>query len=173
MEEIWKDIPGYEGLYQASNLGRIKSIYRYKKILIPYIDKNGYLRVRLYKNKVGTYKGIHKWVAETFIPNPNNFIEINHKNEIKTDNRVENLEWCNNLYNIHYGTGIERGTSKRSKKVKQYDLYNNTIKSYKSLSEASKINNIPIANIHKVCVGQRKTAGGYVWKFENIEKKDE
>lgn len=166
MEE-WRDIPGYEGLYQASNLGRIRSIYRYKKILTPYIDKNGYLRVRLYKNKVGIYKGIHKWVAETFISNPNNFIEINHKNEIKTDNRVENLEWCDNLYNIHYGTGIERGTTKRSKKVKQYDLYNNTIKSYKSLSEASRINNISIANIHKVCVGQRKTAGGYVWEFEN------
>lgn len=164
-KEIWKDIPNYEGLYQASNLGRIKSIFRYKKMLKFYTDKDGYLRVRLYKNGKSVYKGVHKWIAETFISNPNNYVEVNHKNEIKTDNNVENLQWCNNLYNINYGTGKERSALKRSKKVLQYDLEGNFIKEYISLSEASRQNNINVSNICNVCNGKRKQANGYIWKY--------
>lgn len=164
-KEEWKDIPNYEGLYQASNLGNIRSIYRYKKIIKPYIDKDGYYRIRLYKNKKGTYKGVHKWVAETFIPNPHNYKEINHKDENKTNNRIENLEWCDNWYNIHYGTAIERQTKSRSKQIGKYLLDDTLVEIYESISDASKENDIPISNIYKVLIGERKTAGGYIWKL--------
>lgn len=102
MEEIWKDIKGYEGLYQVSNLGRVKSLnYRrmgFSKILIPGAGGRGYACVSLYGRSVK----IHRLVAETFIPNPNKFKCVNHINGIKTDNRVENLEWCTQKYNVHH-----------------------------------------------------------------------
>ena len=98
--EIWKDIPNYEGLYQVSNLGNIKSLFRYKKILKPIKNTLGYLKVSLYKNKKIKVFSIHRLVAETFIPNPNNLPEINHKDGNKGNNNVENLEWCTRQQNI-------------------------------------------------------------------------
>lgn len=167
MQEVWKDIPDYEGLYQVSNLGNVKSLFRYCKVLKPHIDKDGYLRVRLYKNKKNIYIGVHKCVAKAFIPNPNNLPEVNHKNEIRSDNRVDNLEWCTNWYNIHYGNAIIKSQLSRSKKILQFDLQNNLICEYESLSIAGKITNISISNISKVCNGERKQAGGYIWKYTN------
>jgi len=164
-KEIWKDIPNYEGLYQASNLGNIRSIYRYKKILTPYIDKDGYYRIRLYKNKKGVYKGVHKWIAEAFIPNPHNYNEINHKDENKQNNCVDNLEWCNNWYNIHYGTAIERQTKSRSKKIGKYLLDDTLVEIYESISDASRKNNIYTSNISKVLHKERITTGGFKWKY--------
>ena len=115
MEEIWKDIPEYEGLYQVSNLGNIKSLEKSKgwckikeKTLKLRIDKDGYYRVILSKNSKPKMFLVHRLVAQAFIPNPNNLPEINHKNEIKTDNRVENLEWCTQLYNLHYGNRAKK-----------------------------------------------------------------
>ena len=107
MEE-WRDIKGYEGLYQVSSLGRVKSLkdshdnYR-EKILKPG-NVRGYLHVNLYKDtKRKTYR-IHRLVAEAFISNPNNYEEVNHKDEDKTNNCVSNLEWCTREYNMSYGT---------------------------------------------------------------------
>lgn len=107
MIEIWKDITGYEGLYQVSNLGRVKSTQYFhgtnERILKPISTHNGYFRVHLRKDgKLKTFK-IHRLVAEAFIPNPDNLPQINHKDEDKTNNRVDNLEWCSARYNCNYG----------------------------------------------------------------------
>lgn len=119
MEEIWKDIEGYEDLYQVSNLGNVRSLDRevfngkvyYTKLgkkLKFFSDKNGYFCLHLAKNNKQSTKKVHRLVAQTFIVNPNNKPEVNHKNGIKNDNRVENLEWVTGSENIQhaYRTGL-------------------------------------------------------------------
>lgn len=101
MNEVWKDIPEYEGLYQVSNLGRVKSLKR-KIFLKPRLTQRGYVTVVLYRNSVPNSFQIHRLIAFVFIPNPDNKPQVNHKNGVKTDNRVENLEWVTNYENcIH------------------------------------------------------------------------
>ena len=116
IEEIWRPIPGYEGLYEVSNLGRVRSVDRYVKskgesywlrkgkMLSPTKDKNGYLKVNLSCNGKHNIIRVHRLVTEAFLPNPDNLPEVNHKDEDKTNNRVENLEWCNRKYNVNFGT---------------------------------------------------------------------
>lgn len=115
--EIWKDIEGYEGLYQISNMGRVKSlakqtlcghrkeqtIFRNEKFLSLRCNKKGYLQVGLSKNGIRKQFTVHRLVAQTFIPNPNNLPQVNHKDENKTNNCIENLEWCTAEYNCNYG----------------------------------------------------------------------
>ena len=112
MREIWKDVKGYEGLYQVSNLGRVKRLrfinrhldFKQEKILKPYKDGGDYYFViGLHKNGKKKYKAIHRLVAEAFIPNPNNYPIVNHKDENKENNYVDNLEWCTHKYNSNYG----------------------------------------------------------------------
>ena len=130
MQEIWKDIEGYEGLYQVSNLGKIKSIqylnrvnnksYPRNKILKIIINEKGYLKVDLYKLKKKKRFRIHRLVAQAFIPNPNNFPEINHINGNKQDNSINNLEWCTHSYNMKeaYKLGLVTPPKKVSQKNK-------------------------------------------------------
>lgn len=113
--EIWKDIPNYENLYQISNLGNVKSI-RTNKILKYGYSHNGYKIVCL----KGKMFRVHRLVAEAFISNTNNYPQVNHKNEIKTDNRVDNLEWCSSSYNINYG-------DRNNKVAKKVSIWRNTI----------------------------------------------
>lgn len=180
MEEIWKDIPGYEGYYQVSNLGRIKSLPRCKptdkrkthnNIRKPRLAKNGYLRVNLSKGNSVKWFGVHRLVALTFIPNPDNLPVINHKDENKQNNRVENLEWCTHQYNCEYGTARERQRKtraanpndkvvrklvgeKNSKAILQYSLSGEMIARYKSLSEASAATGVHISTIIRQCKGR-------------------
>ena len=116
MKEEWRDIKGYEGKYQISNLGRVKSLnYKHtkkEKILSNVPDTEGYLLVSLYKSGKKKPFRIHKLVAIHFIPNPNNLPEINHKDEDKTNNGVSNLEWCSIEYNLNYGTRNKRISEK-------------------------------------------------------------
>ena len=115
MDEIWKDIEGYEGYYQVSNKGRIKGIrlvYQYteERILKPFSNQKGrgYLKVKLIKNGTGKYAYVHRLVAQAFIDNPNHYTEVNHKDENPKNNTVENLEWCTRSYNMSYGTIQDR-----------------------------------------------------------------
>ena len=135
MGEIWKDIQNYEGSYQVSNYGRIKSLNynrtRKEKILKPGKDKSGYFKINLYKNgKYKTYQ-VHRLVAEAFILNPNNHPIINHKDENPSNNHVDNLEWCTYKYNNNYGNRNE----KLSKSNKGRIFSEETIK---KMSEAKK-----------------------------------
>ena len=115
MEE-WKDIKGYEGLYQISNKGRVKSLYNKSKILRPG-KRKGYFFVWLYKNKKRKQYSIHRLVAEHFLLNPDNLPVVNHKDENKLNNNVENLEWCTVEYNNNYGTANDKRTGRHNKRI--------------------------------------------------------
>lgn len=106
-EEIWRPVVGYEGLYEVSSYGRVRSLRR-GRILTSSINRDGYVRCHIKVNGVSKYYLVHRMVAEAFIPNPDNLPQVNHKDEDKTNNRVENLEMCNAKYNSNYGSRIER-----------------------------------------------------------------
>ena len=162
MDEIWKDKKDYEGHYQVSNWGRVKSIkFGKERILKQSKDKKtGYLHVVLCKENILKSYLVHRLVAEVFIDNPNNYKEVNHKDENKTNNVVSNLEWCDRKYNINYGTINER----LSKPVLQYDLEGNFIKEWKSTMECGR-NGYDQSHVADCCRGERKTHRGFIWKY--------
>lgn len=180
--ETWKDVRGYEGLYQVSDLGRIRSCGRVcnsknnshqckrPRILTQEINMSGYCRVRLF-NAVGDARHyqVHRLVYEAFVGDCVGF-EINHINEIKTDNRLCNLEKMTAKDNCNYGTRNERISRANknqseiwSRPVKQYDKNGTFIKEYSSRLEAEKETGIDNGHISKCCKGERQTAGGYKW----------
>lgn len=179
--EVWKSIKNYENLYDVSNYGRVK-----RKIFINYVTKinkekilkcvettGNYLLVGLYKNGKGKTRLVHRLVGETFLNNKNNYKEINHKDENKHNNRIDNLEWCSKKYNLNYGTRNKRISKNnlnkpksKFEKVLQYDLQGNFIKKYDNLCVAEK--EIKIRHIRECCDGKRKTAGGYIFKYEEV-----
>ena len=177
MEEVWKDIEGYEGLYQVSNKGNVKSLVNNKgvsreKLLKPIIE-NGYVRVRLCKDKTIKNYSIHRLVAKAFIENPNNFPIINHKDECKTNNSVENLEWCSYKYNLEYNNGQKIRAESRSKKVYQYTKDFELISVWESTSECGR-NGYNISAVSTCCRKCFNRPGnnvykGYIWSYEPIK----
>ena len=164
--EQWKNIEGYEGLYQISNCGRVKSFYNGKELIMKLgTNEKGYSRVSLWKNhKKKDYK-VHRLVAEAFLDNPDNLTEINHKDEDKSNNNVDNLEWCSHQYNINFGTAIQRRVNKISKTTYQYTLDGKLIREWKSTSEIEQQLGYCRGHIGKCCNGKLKTAYGYVWTY--------
>ena len=164
--EIWKDIKDYEGLYQVSNLGRVKSLkYGKEKILKSCKLNNGYLIVNLHKEGKQKHYYIHRLVATAFIPNPDNLSQVNHINEDKTDNRVENLEWCDNKYNINYGTRNERIGKTNSIPILQFDLDGEFVKKWDSIMQVERELGFDNSGICMCCKGKRKSAYGYKWRY--------
>lgn len=196
--EIWKEIEGYEGLYEVSNLGRIRSLGRICKgkcghtqpkkpcIMTQEITRTGYCRVRLYDNEGNAaHKQVHRLVFEAFCEKLGDR-QINHKNEIHSDNRIWNLEACDAKYNCNYGTRNQRLSDKMTGKhhteatrkklreiqanpIEQVTLDGVTIASYISCGEAHEKTGISSTNIARCISGKRKTAGGYVWRKLNAK----
>ena len=162
MKEIWKSIKGYEGLYEVSNFGKIKSLKK-KIILKQFKNTNGYFRVKLWKNKKSKQFLVHKLVAESFILNINNFPFINHIDENKENNCANNLEWCTAKYNCNYGT--------RNLRLSSPVICIELNKTYNSIKEASKDLNIQQAHISGCCAKRKHyiTAGGYHWQYVKEE----
>ena len=174
MEEEWKNIRDYEGLYMISSYGRVKSLGRwvnYKnkgkkwqegKILKPLVKKGGYLHVGLWKNGKLKFFTVHRLVAQAFIPNPNNLPQVNHKDENKENNFVKNLEYCDAKYNNNFGTRNER----ISKPVLQIDkTTNEVIAEFPSTMEVQRQLGINNSSISQCCNGKRNTAGGFKWRY--------
>lgn len=164
MTEIWKDVVGYEGLYQVSNLGRVKSVRKNTVMSTPKNKTDCYLRVNLKRNGTQKQRLVHRLVAIAFIDNPNNLPFINHKNEHKWDNRVENLEWCDKSYNVHYGTCIARISHALSKPILCVELgivFDNAVKAteYLGMSKGS------ATHINRCANGKEKQSGGYTWRY--------
>lgn len=180
--ELWKDISGFEKCYQVSTWGNVRSLDRIVvhnngkkqrrkgKILKPFADGQGYLRVEL-KNIAYS---VHRLVAQEFIPNPNNYPEVNHKDENTSNPRRDNLEWCTASYNVNYGTRNNRCSSKTinniniSKQVYQYDFNGKLINVWPSVAECGR-NGFSAKNISQCCVGDKKTHKGYVWSYTPVE----
>lgn len=173
MDEIWADIPHYEGHYQVSNLGRVKSLYyRNNNSFIPnrekilkQLDANGYKRVRLFEKGIHNQFSVHRLVAQVFIPNPENKPCINHIDGNKENNKVDNLEWCTYSENEQHSRKVLGKEPINRKKVNQYDLKDNFLKQFKSLAEAGRSINKNYTLISSCCNGNIKTAYGYKWKF--------
>lgn len=181
--EKWIDVPDYEGLYSISNKGRIKSLSRIKnkgtrleyiskeRLLKPSITKDGYLTVFLCKNGITKSYALHRLVAIAFIDNKGELSDVNHKDENKLNNCVENLEWCSKAYNNRYGTRTQRV----SKKIQQFTKDGTLVNTYNSVKEASRVLGIGSSNIHNCAVNKELTkngrkyicrsAGGFIWKY--------
>ena len=169
MNEIWKDIDGYEGLYQVSNLGNVKSLnYRHtgkERILNPGTDKCGYIQVNLYKNgKLKTFS-IHRLVANAFLENPDHKSDVNHKDEDKNNNCVYNLEWMTRKDNLNYGSRNKRIANSRSKSVLQFTKNCEFIRKWKSAIQIERELGFSSGNISQCCNKKRKSSYGYIWKF--------
>lgn len=195
MKEVWKDIEGYEGLYQISNLGNVKSLDRtqiqkrgdlyynkkYKgQIIKSHLTHRGYCAVGVTKHNRHKNFSVHRLVARAFIPNPENKPEVNHIDGNKQNNRVDNLEWNTSSENLKhaYNNKLKTCTKKHrevakyqckknfSKKILQYNLNGEFLKEWDSITEASNFYNIPISGISQCCQGITKSAHKYIWRYK-------
>lgn len=169
MDEIWKPIIGYEARYQVSNLGNVRSK---NGVLKPQARQHGYLSVWLYDG-YGNAKqySVHRLVAMSFIPNPSGYAEVNHKDEDKTNNCAENLEWCTHQQNSVCGTrgkriGEANKNGKQSKRIAQYTKDGELVRVFPSLQEASR-NGYAASNVSKCANGHHSYshAYGYLWRY--------
>lgn len=174
-KQVWKDIKGYEGLYQVNQVGQVRSL-NYKrtgkvKRLSPRLSSNGYLMVNLWKERKPYQYLVHRLVALTFIPNPNNLPQVNHIDENKFNNTVWNLEWCDSDYNANYGTRNERCSKARRKPIIMLDMNNNPIACFYSVGDANEYMGKDrgyISGIYHCCKGKSNTAYSYKWKYIQI-----
>jgi hypothetical protein len=181
--EIWKPIKDYEGLYEVSNYGRVRSVDHVEYIPHPrnplYIQKRkiygrikklrhhkaGYWITDLYKENIGTTKTVHRLVAEAFIPNPQNKPEVNHIDENKENSRVENLEWCSRVENVRHGTALTRMGRGHWTPVIQMTKDGTFVKRWDCMQEAADKLGLHMTHISAVCRGRSKSHGGFLWRY--------
>lgn len=168
MEEIWRDIEGFEGLYQVSNLGRVKRVTT-GRILKSGKNKAGYLQVDLCKNSVSSTKRIHRLAAQSFIANPENKSEVNHIDENKTNNLVSNLEWSTRKENHNHGTRNERMAKTQSIPIIVTNLKTGESREFYGISECSRQLGLNPSNITSVLKGRRNQTGGYTFKYKGVD----
>lgn len=184
MEPIWKDVSGFEGIYQVSNDGQIKSISRNifngkafyiskERILLQRYNKKGYKVVDLSKNNKHSYHLVHRLVAKAFIPNIKNNPQINHKDGDKTNNNFLNLEWCTNSENQKHAYKLElkitaKNAGRKRKKVQLFDNYNNLIKEFESIAETTRWLKCASNNVKLCCDGKRKKVKGFIAKYKEV-----
>ena len=182
IKEIWRPIDGFEGLYEVSNLGRVKSCDRFVnskggtrlhkgKVLKQAKDGGGYLQVNLCKDGKPTAVKVHRLVWEGFNGKIPEGMQVNHIDEDKTNNSLDNINLMTPKQNVNWGTGNERRSKSLSKPIIQYSINGKKLAEFDSLSDASNQLNINIGNITSTLKGKRKTAGGYKWKFKDINSK--
>lgn len=173
VNEVWKDIPQYEGLYQISSIGRVKSLKRSinrknnrllnlrEKYLSLKIDEHGYVKVQLWKDNKGKNIRAHRLVALCFIDNPNHFLEVNHIDGNKTNNNYNNLEWCDYHHNQLESKRLGLNKCTKVNMIKDGIL----VKTFESISEAAKFNNTDRSSIFRCLNGKYKQNNGYTWKY--------
>lgn len=180
MNEVWRYIVGYENIYMISNLGNVKSVGRivkrgtnFKPVNERYLklgNNKGYMTVALSKEGKVRYFQVHRLVAQAFIPNPDNLPCVNHKDENKSNNCVDNLEWCTKSYNNSYnGARVKAAISKR-KPVLQFELDGTFIREWSHAREAAETLSLDKRSIYDCCKGHRKTFGGFIWKRKELMK---
>ena len=176
MKEIWKPVRNYEGLYEVSNMGRVKSLERTvrigrgyrivpEKILKAEKNNHGYLQLHLYREGKRKLCRIHRLVAIAFLENHNNLPEVNHKDENKQNNCVENLEWCSRSYNNTYNDKAKKAGKKISKPVYSIDKESGLITYWESAKVAGRILGIDSSHITRCCKGKIKSIGGFYWHY--------
>lgn len=184
MKEVWKDVKGYNGLYKVSNKGRVMSLSRTvrckgnsfrtirQRILKQEMNRLGYCLVSLHKGLKQYSEKVRRLVGIAFIENPNNYAEINHKDENPSNNSVENLEWCDHLYNSKYGTRGRKISKANlnniltSLPVVQYTKDGKLVNEFPSIQEASRSTGIANGSICWACKGKLLSAGGFVWNYK-------
>ena len=169
MKEKWKAIDGYEGLYEVSNTGKVRSFKKSRKghILVPAATR-GYDSVGLCSGDGSkTTVLVHRLVATAFVPNPNGYKEVNHKDENKKNNNADNLEWCTRAYNMSFKTARVRQGVSCGKPVEQMTIDGIAVALYSSAEMAGKILGIDASSIHKCCKNKRDHAAGYKWRYSN------
>ena len=174
--EVWRDIKGYEGRYQVSNLGRVKSLNYNRtgveQVMSPRHNENGYAIVILSDFGKRDYQLVHRLVAQAFIPNPNNYPVVNHKDENPSNNNVDNLEWCTVRYNNEYGTRVERASKNRKKPVRGYTPRGETVCWFASPTDAMIFltgkKRPDISSITKA-ISQNTTYKNLKWEYDRIK----
>lgn len=179
MKEEWKSVVGYEGLYEVSDYGNIRSVdrvvdkgrylsFRKGKPLKQHTHKKGYKEVHLCKNGEEKILKVHRLVAFAFIPNPNNLPQINHKDENTANNCVSNLEWCDGSYNINYGERNKRIAEKVGFGINQFTTEGVFVRRYSSVRQAAKETGIKYPSILETArCGRCKSAGGFLWVYDS------
>lgn len=173
MQEQWKQVKGFEGIYEVSNFGNVRSLHyrnwNIVKNLTPFINRDGYKRVCLCRSGKQLNMFVHRIVATAFIENPDNLPQINHLNEIKTDNRVENLAWCSAKENVNHGTRNERMSKAKlntnCKAIIQLDAQGREIRRWVSLMEVNRAFGYDVGFLGRCCKGRCEKAYGYKWRY--------